>query len=542
MITAFPKSMKIKTNYIQKIKEGAITALSLILCYTSISVCNYTQCCINSISGITMICILCLACIIMNRNYKAYINNILVTFFITGFIEFIHALMQMLKLQASNNPFYHFTGSFDNPAIFSMLMSLCIPIGIYLTINSSSFYKIACGIITTCMGISLALSNSRTATIAIFISLTYILYTQNKTKFKKYISKQKMLIVLLLTILCLGLYYYKQESANGRILIWKVSANMIADHPWGLGRSGFDAFYMPYQAAYFMNHPDSKYLLLADNTSHPFNEILLFTIKHGIPFSILMSCLLIFFFKQIYTKKDEYKTIWVCLSTTLLIWSLFSYPFQIPFIWLVTAFVISICLFKLALQNKLFKITALFTCLTGIILCVYTITSNVRQYNTTRSLDKAFGNEAKLSQYSLLYEDFKNQSDFLYRYGAELHHSGHYKKSLEILSECTRLYNDYNVQMLIAHNYQQLGNMDKAVESYRYANWMVPSRFLPLYYTMRLYMENNDTVKACEIADMIIHKPIKIKKSASTQRIVSEAKQLLYEISFLKNSIKYRYN
>lgn len=80
-----------------------------------------------------------------------------------------------------------------------------------------------------------------------------------------------------------GLYYWKQDSADGRLLAWQISVEMIADRPvFGWGSDGFDTFYMPYQADYFSRHPNSPFLLLADNLSHPFNEFLWFSVQYGI--------------------------------------------------------------------------------------------------------------------------------------------------------------------------------------------------------------------------------------------------------------------
>lgn len=136
------------------------------------------------------------------------------------------------------------------------------------------------------------------------------------------------------------------------------------------------------------------------------------------------------------------------------------------------------------------------------------------------------------TQYALLYEKLKEDGDFLYNYGAELHYAGQYKKSLDILKECTTLYNDYNVQMLMADNYQQLGFTDKAILRYKYANLMVPNRFLPLYYEMQVHIKERDSIQACKVARTIINKPVKNQKSRTVKKIISEAKKYLHDHTF----------
>ena len=79
------------------------------------------------------------------------------------------------------------------------------------------------------------------------------------------------------------LYSQKKDYANGRLLIWNVSVEMIKDKPlFGLGHDTFQAKYMNYQAEYFRNNPNSRYKLLADNVKHPFNEFIKVAVEFGI--------------------------------------------------------------------------------------------------------------------------------------------------------------------------------------------------------------------------------------------------------------------
>ena len=73
----------------------------------------------------------------------------------------------------------------------------------------------------------------------------------------------------------ISIYYYKKDSADGRLLIWRVSIDMIADAPLvGHGIGTFENKYMYYQAQYFESHPYSKYEKFTDNIVYPYNEFL----------------------------------------------------------------------------------------------------------------------------------------------------------------------------------------------------------------------------------------------------------------------------
>jgi O-antigen ligase len=69
-----------------------------------------------------------------------------------------------------------------------------------------------------------------------------------------------VLIVVFFVGTAVTLFYQKKDSTNGRLLIWKVSSEMIKDKPvLGHGINTFQAKYMDYQSQYFENNRDSKY-------------------------------------------------------------------------------------------------------------------------------------------------------------------------------------------------------------------------------------------------------------------------------------------
>ncbi len=82
-------------------------------------------------------------------------------------------------------------------------------------------------------------------------------------------------LVMLFTASSVFLYHYKKDSADGRLLIWQCTWNMIKERPlYGYGYGGFQANYMDEQAQFFRTHPNSRYAQLADDVKSPFNEYL----------------------------------------------------------------------------------------------------------------------------------------------------------------------------------------------------------------------------------------------------------------------------
>jgi O-antigen ligase len=107
-------------------------------------------------------------------------------------------------------------------------------------------------------------------------------------------------VALMLTAGSLTLYFFKKDSADGRMLIWTVTANIIKDNPMlGVGQDMLKAHYMDYQAAYFRKNPDSKYEQLADDNQYTFNEPLNIWAENGLIGILLFGGLLFMvFFKR----------------------------------------------------------------------------------------------------------------------------------------------------------------------------------------------------------------------------------------------------
>lgn len=481
------------------------------------------------------LCVYFCSSIFKKRNWNTETARIFKSFFCIGILEMAYALLQFLGVFPSANRHFLLTGTFDNPAVLAMLISLCFPIGCHFTVNSTARQKLVWKGLTVSMGICLILTGSRTGILSGICSFALICRPAIKQHLQK-LSRTNIVILLFTTILLLtGLYFHKQDSANGRILIWRIAMEMIADQPmWGWGREGFDAFYMPYQANYFLHHPNSSHILLADNLTNPFNEFLLFAIRYGLIGLAALLISLVFLLRSILKQKSDFQSMLISIFTTLFLWSMFSYPFRIPFVWLTTASFISIILFPNLASHKYAKPLSFLILLCYLPPSIHILHLYYNKIKWIKVQERSLDIEATdlFTQYAQLYERLKGDGDFLYNYGAELHYAEQYKKSLDILKECTNSYNDYNVQMLMADNYQQLGFTDKAILRYKYANLMVPNRFLPLYYEMQVHIKEGNTTQACKVARTIIDKPVKHPKSRSVKKIISEARKYLQSHTF----------
>jgi O-antigen ligase len=190
----------------------------------------------------------------------------------------LHGILQYAGVLFSGNGNFPVTGSFDNPAGFAASLACTLPLCFLFFGNSSPRLKYIAVAVAVLIVAALVLSGSRAgmmAAIAVALGYALVLLKTNNRKLRTCIA------VALIT-LCAAFYLFKKDSADGRLLIWRCTLDMVTDKPvFGHGQGAFQAKYMHYQADYFNAHPDSRYADLADNVLHPFNEYLLLLAELG---------------------------------------------------------------------------------------------------------------------------------------------------------------------------------------------------------------------------------------------------------------------
>ena len=202
----------------------------------------------------------------------------------------IYSIIQLFGFVPNNFHYAYFSGSLNNPAIFGMLLSFCTPIAVYYAVRTVGAEQMTWKAMAMAFGVFVILSDSRTAILASICGIAIILRMEVNPLRKFICDRRYRLIGITCVIIALiALYVYKRYSADGRVLIWMVSMEMIKDKPWfGWGFDGYVAQYMNYQADYLTAHPDSPFVLLADETQNPFNEFLHVALIYGIPCAVAL--------------------------------------------------------------------------------------------------------------------------------------------------------------------------------------------------------------------------------------------------------------
>ncbi|MFC2110564.1 O-antigen ligase family protein [Bacteroidota bacterium] len=470
-----------------------------------------------------------------SRNVLKEITSIKVLkgFYTVGVVQSLLGICQYIGWFTTKNHFFNVTGSFDNPAGFSSVLSMLFPIGVVWSLNSKKTERYLLLFSLSIMLFSILLSGSRTGLLAVIAATIFIFTLEFQLVSKIKNSKKARAFVaffcVLLLIVILGLYKLKPQSANGRLLIWEVSTEMIKDKPLiGFGYNGFKAHYMDYQAKYFKQNPKSEYRQLADNVSHPFNEFIKIIVNYGVLGLLIYLVIILFLFKKIIELKPFKRNLFLGILVSFFAFSFFSYPLHYTPVWFLLIYSALIVVFNETPKMEFYKKTRVIIgaiCLGGIIFFSIGMYLELKWKKiATKSLQGQ--TEQMLPEYEVIYPYLKFNALFLYNYGAEQNFIGEYEKSIKLLDACKKQLNDYDLQMLLADNYYNIGNAKNAIKIYQHAEHMIPCRFLPLYNQFEIYQMENDTVKANAIAKKIINKQVKVK-SSMVNLIVTKAENYL---------------
>lgn len=408
-------------------------------------------------------------------------------------------------------------GSFDNQAGYASCLSAVFPLYFYHYNRCNLYNKLLTSAIVIITISAVLLSGSRAGIISVIIITIILLYTHTR--------KNKRIIILIFSctffiLLCGALYLFKKESANGRLLIWKCSLEMIKNKPiFGWGEQGFDAHYMDYQSYYLKKELDENYAQLADNIKSPFNEYLSVLISYGIVgfiFLIIFCSFIIYCYSR---NKNQLSFYFSLVLLSIAIFSLFSYPFIYPMTWILVYISIAIITAPILKNQSIFL-----THLVLISLLIAGVIKNKEKHINNISDEKEWqyisklplqGNtEPALIRYEKLKSTLSDNPFFLYNYSVELYEAKHYKKGLEIALLCRNLWADYDLELLLGELYSNLYLYKNAELHYKKASYMCPNRFLPLYYLVNTYNKLNEIQKADSLAIKILNKPVKIQSNA----------------------------
>jgi len=481
-------------------------------------------------------------------------------FLISGLLESFIGIAQLYNLLPGYiNSYFKVNGTFVNPDNYSGYLSTLLPFafGVYKYIVPNSkrnlFIKYLSLITFLAVLYILPVLHERASIIASAIGIVFIFSFDSKltSKFKAYantvIKKAFITVSIIIALLITAklLYNIRPVSVDGRMLIWKVTGNIIKDHP--IFGSGFDSFataYDNYQAKYFENNnATAKEKYLADNIKHADNEYLQITSDLGIAgvslwMGLILSALLVDN-KNIldYRDKSENKFVVVGAKASLisvLTVAMFSSPLRILPTFINFVFLLSsISAFNTSIERKSnfntnfeFKIPSIISIASlsaAIVLAVLIMSYNIKLIGAYKiwgdGNDLAtFGSyKESISRLQDAYGTLKNNGEFLFTYGGTLMLINNYKESLNLLEKSKINFTDPKQYINLGIYNESLNKVNEAEADYKYASNMIPGLLYPRYLLAKLLAKEKKINKFRSLCKEILSSQEKIHSIAVSQ-------------------------
>lgn len=517
---------------------------------------------------------------IIRLTVPKYIYWFLLALITGGLLQALYGNLQLYEFSSSWHSDFKLTGSFFNPGPYAGYLVSVFPaaLGIWLFRDRIDFGRsrpdsdeeikiltrkkllvytaFMAGVVVFLV---LPASQSRAAMLAAAVSSCYLvfywfggkklLFTLLNTPVKKVIAF--VLAGFIMAGSMGAAYWIKKDSADGRILIWKVTVQMILEQSvTGLGFDRFRAGYMDAQAAYFQRNLDEPSAELATDNHYAFNELLQFTAEQG----VIGLALLLLLGILIIRTSDKANSIWLIISKagilSVVVFAFFSYPSQILSIKLnLVLFLAIIASYGklLPLQfslprwlNPWFK-GAVSVLLLGTSVWGVLHLNELRSASKTWKLGVDVYNSGNFEQALFAYEDaysiFNREGDFLTNYGKALSMAGRHQQAVKILNEAKKHVNNTIIQTALGDSYKALDKFEEAEAAYILASDMLPERFFPKYLLAVFYEETNRPKHAIPIARELLYKDPKISSTAVNE-IKQEMERILltYDESFSDRS------
>ena len=165
-------------------------------------------------------------------------------FILLGTIEAIWGLGQLYGVVLSHHSQFLLTGSFYNPGPYSGFLATIFPIALYEWLRRRRDTKSVAGLLAwmamLLIGCLIPCGMSRTAWLAVAVGSGYVATMHGRTRIAAFVRKHRKGVMLLGVVALVGIgiaasaaYTMKKDSADGRLLMWKVAAQAVLERPFG---------------------------------------------------------------------------------------------------------------------------------------------------------------------------------------------------------------------------------------------------------------------------------------------------------------------
>lgn len=519
--------MPLKSKYI-----SSFLALLLLGCF--LSTYNYTQA--LSPQGLWAV-VLCFSGWGLLRLVFSYFPKATVIattlLLLWGCTEALWGLAQLYGWLPAGHNRFKITGSFFNPGPYGGFLAVLLPLGIHYTYllkhQKSRWYNVIVSLLIPYI-IVLPATLSRTAWIAAFLGCGIVLLLIQWQHISLWLKKQpkrnlfyiSLIFSTLIIALAYGGYQLKKDSANGRLLIWKLSTQAaIQQGLVGEGLGSFAHNYALAQQNYFKNNGTEIEKSVAGVPEYAFNEYLRLWIEQGALGLLLWLLLFISIFYHS-LKNKQYGAAGALIAFATFAFA--SYPF---YLW---QFLIAIVLIaSIGSQSQVISCKKYFLGVLTSIVFTISITYGFFQLYKYRQAEKQWQQLSMLynskqfviieNNYTLLYPTLNSNPKFIFEYASILNAVAQYRQANIVIERGLAISADPMFYNLQGRNYQQMQQYDKAEAALLQSTYLLPNRIYPYYLLTKLYSDSAyyQPDKLLWAANKVLLTPIKIPSPAISE-------------------------
>lgn len=460
-------------------------------------------------------------------------------------IEILWGILQLYGCLPSYHGLFKITGSLLNPGPYAGYVAALAPLAIYrLAVPGpkKGWLDILCWAAVLGSVVILPSTESRTAWVALAAATVFLIFREKKwgPKIQAFCRRHKTAAIFGAVALAgaagatvFALYSLKPVSADGRLLMWKVSGRVIAAHPWfGVGFGNFRGAYAGQQAAYFAaGERPLREQMAAGSPDYAFNDLLQTGAELGLVGLGLFLAAVILALRGLWAQRNGL----LYSAIALLVFSLASYPLNLsPFgvlaVFLAAASVTPAT--RTASRRSVLQ-TGWAICLTaalafhlGALRYGIRYDRAVRQWDLFRPAYQQGGRRSIWAEYEKTDPILTDDSDFVREYAACLLEAGKTDPAYLLLHSREALLNDPADFILQARACEARSDTTGAEFYLKKAMWHSPGRIHAPYLLADYYCRHGRGAQGAELARRTLERPSKTL-SAQTKRIRQKLQQII---------------
>ncbi len=433
-------------------------------------------------------------------------------------IQLLYLLLQWIGAMDSVNHFFPLTGTNDNPNVTAILLAVSLPMLFHR--HRTGLLGVMYIVIILLVFIFLIALKCRTAYIALVVILVLSRLKSGKVKiFISGLGRLKAIILLLgvsivLLLAAYGLYWLKPASANGRLLIWKISALMISEHPMGIGIGMFEHDYNLRQGLYFESGAASESeQQTADIVCMAYNDYL----EQGVETGIIGILFLVAFYASVlWLALREHEIAHLGMIVAFAIMSTMNFVCATMQPWLVLTMVASLCLSSVEGNVKRPSNDNLPVSLIALCLCLWggthicRLTLSQLKLNRLKEIVKHRGDIdiAEASALALPIGTSEAYWRFMYK---QYFQRKEYDKALACIRTASQYTTSTYVWFSQFYCLDCMGRPEEGIPCIEQVRNMIPQNLTSRHILLNWYHRQDDTLQALRMAEEIVDIPVKVR-------------------------------